>query len=163
MTTADRTPLDGFLDAEAQAQRLLEELQHLRDEAGSYETARTVLEEMGERVNRLIDETANAAVSLQSVIQTLREIGTGEILDGLRKQEELIQSSSSSIHAQLERAQAEVLAGAGAAAERGSVELAASTSELREEISAVRSSMLFSMVLIVIVAVGLGTIIVLAP
>lgn len=72
--------VEAFMEAEEEASRLVEELARLKVETESYRTARGTLEEAGAGVARLAGELADAAQRLDGVIQTLRTIGTPELL-----------------------------------------------------------------------------------
>lgn len=72
--------VETFMEVEEEASRLVEELTRLKAETESYRTARSALDEASTGVARLAGELADAAQRLDGVIQTLRSIGTPELL-----------------------------------------------------------------------------------
>ena len=68
------------MEAEQEANRLVEELTRLKNESESYRAARGTLEKAGDGVARLGGELADAAHHLDGMIETLRAIGTSELL-----------------------------------------------------------------------------------
>ena len=75
--------LDSFLRAEEEANRLLEELRRLKEETESYKTAREALGQAAVGVSDLSTRCARMAEQLGGVAETLRSIGTPELLRGL--------------------------------------------------------------------------------
>jgi chromosome segregation ATPase len=78
MATAE--VVDTFLQAEEQASQLVEELTRLKAEAESYEFARLHLDQSGKEVGRLASELTVMASEFKQMIETLRSIGTPELL-----------------------------------------------------------------------------------
>ena len=76
--------VDAFLRAEEQADRLVTELTRLKEEIESYRTAHQALGQAAEGVSALAARSAELAVQLGRVVETLRSIGTPELL---RRQE----------------------------------------------------------------------------
>jgi hypothetical protein len=75
--------LDLFLRAEEEANRLVEELRRLKDEVLSYKTAREALGQAAMGVSELSTRCAKIAEQLGGLAETLRSIGTPELLRGL--------------------------------------------------------------------------------
>ena len=77
-----------FLEAEAEAERLVVTLEKLQAEAGSYQTARTDLSTVAARLSTLITATKDIAADTHQAVRTLQSIGGPEILHLLRKLDE---------------------------------------------------------------------------
>lgn len=75
--------LDRFLRAEEEAHRLVDELTRLKEETESYKTAREALSEAAAGVSELSTRCAKIAEQLGGLVETLRSIGTPELLRGL--------------------------------------------------------------------------------
>ena len=75
--------LNSFLRAEEEANRLVEELRRLKEETESYRTSREALGQAAAGVSDLSTRCANIAEQLGGLAQTLRSIGTPELLRGL--------------------------------------------------------------------------------
>lgn len=81
--------VERFLEAEAEASRLVAELKRLQQETQSYKTARESLEEVAHGLAGLTAEVRVAAENLHGTASSLREIGTPELLrdhEALREQ-----------------------------------------------------------------------------
>ena len=72
---------ERFLQAEEAADRLVQSLHELHDEAVSYQTATQELGAARERLVKLIDSMEEIAHGSYEVVQQLKEIGSPEILD----------------------------------------------------------------------------------
>jgi chromosome segregation ATPase len=72
--------VEAFLRAEEEAHRLVDELGRLKQESESYKTARETLDGAAEGVSGLAAQLADLAGQLGGVVQTLRLIGTPELL-----------------------------------------------------------------------------------
>lgn len=73
-------PVDAFLRAEEEAKRLAEVLRQLKEEVGSYKTAHKVLGRAAEQVGALAEQSATVTQQMGLVAETLRSIGTPELL-----------------------------------------------------------------------------------
>ena len=76
---------DNFLQAEDTAVKLVETLQELHNEATSYQSATQELETVRQHLIGLIESTENIANVSYEIINTLKQIGTMEILNRLEK------------------------------------------------------------------------------
>lgn len=74
--------VERFLRAEEEANRLVEELKHLKEETESYQTARKALGEVAQGVAGLATRLSDISGRLGDVVETLRSIGTPELLRG---------------------------------------------------------------------------------
>ena len=74
--------VDAFLRAEEEADRLVDELTRLKEETESYTTARQALGQAAEGVSELATRLAEIAGQFGKVVETLRSIGTPELLRG---------------------------------------------------------------------------------
>jgi hypothetical protein len=72
--------VDGFLAVESDAAQLVDALTRLRSEMESYRSSRTSLDAAGAGVTRLADELAEIGQRVGGVVETLRAIGTPELL-----------------------------------------------------------------------------------
>jgi chromosome segregation ATPase len=72
--------VDAFLRAEDEANRLVDELARLRQETESYQTARESLDRTAEGVSGLATRLGELSGRLGAVVETLRSIGTPELL-----------------------------------------------------------------------------------
>lgn len=78
---------ESFLEAEEQANRLVEELVRLKQEVESYAVARQTLDGAAQRVKGLLDPMTEAASRMRDVVSALERIGTPQILQA---QQELL-------------------------------------------------------------------------
>ena len=76
---------DNFLQAEDTAVKLVETLKELHNEATSYKSATQELETVRQHLIGLIESTENIANVSYEIINTLKQIGTMEILNRLEK------------------------------------------------------------------------------
>ncbi|MBP7932519.1 MAG: hypothetical protein KAZ44_00695 [Candidatus Syntrophosphaera sp.] len=76
---------DNFLQAEDTAVKLVETLKELHNEATSYQSATQELETVRQHLIGLIESTENIANVSYEIINTLKQIGTMEILNRLEK------------------------------------------------------------------------------
>lgn len=74
--------IERFLRAEEEANRLVEELTQLKEETESYQTARKALGEASKGVAGLATRLSDISGRLGGVVETLRSIGTPELLQG---------------------------------------------------------------------------------
>ena len=72
--------VDGFLEVEEEAARLVEALAQLKRETESYHTARTALDSAGGSLAQLTENMSAFVQRADGVIETLRSIGTPELL-----------------------------------------------------------------------------------
>jgi len=72
-----------FLDAEKNAEKLVESLEKIISETSSYQTAKEELEGTNEHLLELIKSIEKVANSSYEIIKTLKEIGSQEILTRL--------------------------------------------------------------------------------
>jgi chromosome segregation ATPase len=98
--------VEAFLAAEEEANRLVDELERLKVEIQSYAAAREAIDNAGTAVSRLASELTTAAGGLASVVETLRTIGTPELL----RSQEAIAEQVASLREQVERANAAMTA-----------------------------------------------------
>ena len=78
MTTEN--PASKFLNLERQAELVLEELEKLRGETSNYSTAATGLETAINHISTVSDHLNELNGKIMDVIETLRNIGTPELL-----------------------------------------------------------------------------------
>jgi len=81
-----------FLDEEAAASKLVEELKQLRQETESYSASRGALDEVGAKLAALVARTEDLVLATNDTITTLGEIGTAQLLDGQRELREELRS-----------------------------------------------------------------------
>jgi DNA repair ATPase RecN len=81
---------EQFLTAEEQANRLVEQLQTLKEEVKNYEEARLSLEGIQQLLSGLVPEIAHSAEETRQVIRELGKIGTPEILMKIQEIQETI-------------------------------------------------------------------------
>jgi DNA anti-recombination protein RmuC len=74
--------VEALLAAEEQANRIAEELTRLKEETESYRTAGKALDQAGKGVGDLAIRLADIAGRLGGVVETMRSIGTPELLSG---------------------------------------------------------------------------------
>lgn len=74
--------VEDFLRAEEEAQELVNVLRQLKNEVQSYAGAREALDIVAGNLRDLADELAQVAEGFASAVETLRTIGTPEILQG---------------------------------------------------------------------------------
>jgi|GEM_PF-2955399 len=74
--------VEDFLRAEEEAQRLVSVLERLKNEVESYAGAREALDIVAGNLRDLADELTQVAEGFASAVETLRTIGTPEILQG---------------------------------------------------------------------------------
>jgi len=72
--------MEAFLQAEEEANRLVEELRRLKTETKSYKTAREALDKAATGLGDLSGRCAEIAERLGGLAETLRSIGTPELL-----------------------------------------------------------------------------------
>lgn len=72
--------VEGFAQAEEEANRLVDELSKLKLETESYRTSRAALGEAAQEVGRLAARLGDVAEGLGGIAETLRKIGTPELL-----------------------------------------------------------------------------------
>jgi hypothetical protein len=72
--------VEAFLQAEEDAHRLVEALARLKEEVDSYKTAREALDQAADGVSRLTARLGAISGELATVVETLRSIGTPELL-----------------------------------------------------------------------------------
>jgi ATP-dependent Clp protease ATP-binding subunit ClpA len=78
---------NDYLAAEAEANRLVDELTELKREVESYRNARVVLDGLGERLGQVAVELAILAKATAKNVETLVNIGAPELLELQRKSE----------------------------------------------------------------------------
>jgi ERCC4-type nuclease len=83
-----------FLDAEKNAEKLVESLEKIISETSSYQTAKEELEDTNENLLELIKSIEKVANSSYEVIETLKEIGSQGILIKLSKIEDEIKEGN---------------------------------------------------------------------
>jgi hypothetical protein len=74
--------VEDFLRAEEEAQRLVSVLERLKNEVESYAGAREALDIVAGNLRDLADELTQVAEGFASAVETLRTLGTPEILQG---------------------------------------------------------------------------------
>ena len=79
------TDADELLKAEQAVQELLKELQNLKGEIGGYETARKSLTETQAALADLVTRISALTERTQAVAESLRTIGTPEILSRISR------------------------------------------------------------------------------
>ncbi len=79
-----------FLEAEEKAHQLVDTLNKLLEEAGSYKTAREELDNVRQRLTNLIDSIEKVAKDSYEIVILLKEIGGPEILGGILELKNLI-------------------------------------------------------------------------
>jgi hypothetical protein len=82
-----------FLDAEATALKIAEDLEKLHKEASAYNSASTGLEEVRSHLVELIGSTTSLVSNSYKIIKTLREIGGREMADKLMDLQEKSESN----------------------------------------------------------------------
>jgi len=145
-----RGSVETFLEAEEAANRVVEELSKLKTETESYRTARSALDKAGTDMARLAGNLADAAQRLDAVIQTLRNIGTPELL---RAQEAAL---SEVMALRTELAEAHSAIDAGFAAQREALD--AANSVLRATLDTVAQRINTLHGLAVVALVGLAAV-----
>ena len=78
--TVPKENVEVFLQAEAEAHQLVEQLVKLREETESYAAAHTALDKAADGLGKLSDVLGGITQRLGEVVQTLRSIGTPELL-----------------------------------------------------------------------------------
>lgn len=73
-------PVRTFLDAEQQANQLLDELKRLKQEVGSYRDARATLEQLSASLDQYTSRLSDLATRGAIVLDALKSLGTPEIL-----------------------------------------------------------------------------------
>jgi len=91
--------VEAFLRAESEAHQLLDELTKLRSETESYAAAQAALGEAAEHVGDLSGVLADLARRLGEVVQTLRSIGTPELLRAQEATTAMVAAMGSSVAA----------------------------------------------------------------
>ena len=86
-----------FLDAEKNAEKLVESLEKIISETSSYQTAKEELEDTNENLLELIKSIEKVANSSYEVIETLKEIGSQGILIKLSKIEDEIKEGNNQV------------------------------------------------------------------
>jgi hypothetical protein len=86
-----------FLDAEKNAEKLVESLKRIISEASSYQTAKEELEGTNKNLLELMKSIDKVANSSYEVIETLKEIGSQEILIKLSKIEDEIKEGNNQV------------------------------------------------------------------
>jgi len=81
-----------FLEIEEEATRLVEELTRLRQETESYASAKNAIGTAGEQVASAAGALQRTAESSVAVVQSLREIGTPELLTNQQAMEARIET-----------------------------------------------------------------------
>jgi DNA repair exonuclease SbcCD ATPase subunit len=76
-------PSEALLEAEEEAHQLVEVLRQLKNEVESYRTARRALDEAALSIRDLVTRAAEIAERLAGVAETMKSIGTPELLRGL--------------------------------------------------------------------------------
>lgn len=79
------TETDEFLKAEDAVNELLANLERLKGEIGSYESARKSLEDTGDALRQITASLDQAARQANGVFELLQQIGTPEILNEIRR------------------------------------------------------------------------------
>lgn len=88
---------DLFLQAEEQANRLVDELTRLKEETESYTTSRRALDAAAGGVSELATRMADVAGQLGALGETLRSIGTPELL----RAQEAVAKHVAGLHAEI--------------------------------------------------------------
>jgi hypothetical protein len=101
----ERHGLESFLHAEEEANRLVDALTQLKQETESYKTARESLGQSAAVVAELSTRCASIVAQLDGLGDTLRAIGTPELLRGL----EQVASDVEAVHRELRATQESVV------------------------------------------------------
>ncbi len=87
-------PREKFLQAEAQAEQLVNQLTELKQKAEGHARAEKSLADVRDSLVSMIDEISASSETVRSVVSKLGEIGTPEILEVLGKVQEGISEAS---------------------------------------------------------------------
>ncbi len=101
--------VDTFLQAEQEAHQLVAELQRLKSEVESYARAHAALDQVAEGLGSLSVALADTADRASSVIETMRKIGTPELLQG----QEAVVSQLTSLREEVEQMEGSVASALG--------------------------------------------------
>ncbi len=85
---ASENPLNRFLDLEEQTNSVLEELKLLRQETNHYSSAGEVLDSAARDFTILSERLIGLTQKINEMIETLRNIGTPELLANIQKARE---------------------------------------------------------------------------
>lgn len=95
MTTND--PINKFLDLEKQTTSVLEELENLQRETRHYSAAGEVLDKAMSQFTVVSEKLVDLTTGIQEVVETLKNIGTPEILANSQKVHEEVKYLASEV------------------------------------------------------------------
>ena len=75
---------DRFLDFEKSAEKLLDSIEKLNQEASAYKECKDLTDKVGDKLNILIDSTRGIINGIESTISTMKTIGGSEIISELK-------------------------------------------------------------------------------
>ena len=75
---------DKFLDLEKSAHQLLDSIEKLNREASAYRECKDLTDQVGNKLNVLIDGTRNIITGIESTISAMKSIGGPEIISELK-------------------------------------------------------------------------------
>ena len=103
----------AFLDAEATAEQLVSTLDKLKEEIESFQTAKSDLSAVRDKLERLIEASASIGADTQEVVKNIKRIGGPELMERIEKSkvtlEERISTAEATIQKRMGRLQLMVI------------------------------------------------------